>query len=157
MGQQVVKYIGFDATENHRVKSGGPTFAVMAKQREVYDIQYPLRQWGWDREECKRVIAAEGLPVPDKSACFMCPASKRHELYELDLPQLETAVRMEETYRHGKHWRTAAHPRGASTTVGLGRKWRWSSVLAERLSDRMDEAMNASITFEAAERQLRLF
>lgn len=48
-----------------------------------YTYWYPLRDWGWDREECMRQIAAAGLPVPRKSACFFCPSLKPAELTEL--------------------------------------------------------------------------
>jgi hypothetical protein len=34
-------------------------------------------------EECRRQIAAAGLPVPPKSACFFCPAMPPAELEEL--------------------------------------------------------------------------
>lgn len=133
-GREVGVLIGFDATEGHRVKSGG-TYGIKStekkhsKLQKVYSIQYPLREWGWDRDRCKREIDAVGLPVPVKSACFCCPASKRPELYELDLRQLTTAVRMETGYRQGKHFRPD------STTVGLGRKFEWGPILSERLDD----------------------
>jgi hypothetical protein len=41
---------------------------------------YPLLEWGHERERCKQVIADAGLPVPVKSACFFCPASKKAEI-----------------------------------------------------------------------------
>lgn len=55
-----------------------------------YRYFYPLREWGWDRIECKRQILAAGLPVPPKSACFFCPATKPAELTALvhDHPDL---------------------------------------------------------------------
>ncbi|HEY3900847.1 MAG TPA: hypothetical protein VGM54_19710 [Chthoniobacter sp.] len=59
------------------------------------DFWYPLMEWGWDREECMRQIAAAGLPVPPKSACFFCPATKPHELHEMPLDLLRRIVRME--------------------------------------------------------------
>jgi hypothetical protein len=49
--------------------------------RELYDYWYPLAEdWGLDRDGCKRVIRAAGLPVPPKSACVFCPASKPWEI-----------------------------------------------------------------------------
>jgi hypothetical protein len=44
---------------------------------------YPLREWGWDRECCIAEIAAAGLPVPPKSACWFCPSTKPAELVQL--------------------------------------------------------------------------
>jgi hypothetical protein len=117
------------------VKNGGSTYGISSgekkhrKLQDVYSIEYPLREWGWDRDECKRQITAAGLPVPVKSACFCCPASKKPELYELDLEQLKTAVHIENTYRSGKHFRPD------STVIGLGRKFQWAPYLAERLDD----------------------
>lgn len=34
---------------------------------------YPLIDLGYDRQDCKDIIAAAGLPVPPKSSCFFCP------------------------------------------------------------------------------------
>ena len=68
------------------------------------------------------MISREGLPVPVKSACFMCPASKKAEVDWLahahpDL--VELSVTMEQR----------AHARGLTTTRGLGRRWSWSEYL----------------------------
>lgn len=49
--------------------------------REPYEIvEYPLltlehrlAPHGATRNDCKRIIAAAGLPIPGKSACFFCP------------------------------------------------------------------------------------
>jgi hypothetical protein len=76
-GLQIVKAIGYDA---------GP--ADMKRGRDLEDDEYylywyPLRDWGWDRERCVAEIAAEGLPVPRKSACFICPAQTPAELDEM--------------------------------------------------------------------------
>lgn len=89
----------------------------------MFDVQYPLREWGWDRLACERQIDRAGLPVPVKSACFFCPASKTHEIRALpsDLYQLSTNV--EQVYRDGKHYRG-----DASSVVGLGRRFAWSDV-----------------------------
>jgi len=34
---------------------------------------YPLLDLGLRRADCKAIIAAAGLPVPQKSACYFCP------------------------------------------------------------------------------------
>ena len=70
----------------------------------------------------EEVILGEGLPLPMKSACWMCPASKKHEVAWLARthPELaEAATRMERL----------AHERGLTTTRGLGRRWSWSEFL----------------------------
>ena len=80
----------------------GPADARRSKipDDKKYRYWYPLREWGWDRVECEQQIRRAGLPVPPKSACFFCPATKPHELTALvhTHPQLaDEIVRMETT------------------------------------------------------------
>lgn len=87
-GQRIVKLIGYDA---------GPKDSRRAHELgsdDRYTYLYPLREWGWDRERCIVEIQREGLPVPRKSACVMCPASKPHEIAELvrDHPELADRI-----------------------------------------------------------------
>ena len=116
-----MKLIGFDASEGHRTYGD-------RNDDPKYDIQYPLREWGWDRDKCKQVIADASLPVPVKSACFMCPASKKPEivaLAEAEPELFEISVEMERNYREGKHYRGPE-----STCQGLGGRFAWESLLA---------------------------
>lgn len=83
----VVKAIGLDAAEEHRHTWAAPGPADRKRvSREAWLDQnyfvywYPLMEWRYDREHCKAIIAAAGLPVPIKSACFFCPASKKPEI-----------------------------------------------------------------------------
>jgi hypothetical protein len=137
--------IGFDAAEHHRVggsgtydcrttcgscagkgrtaKQGRSCRACRGTGQLMYDVQYPLREWGWDRSRCEREIHAAGLPVPVKSACFFCPASKKPEILGLPSDLYQLSVEMEATYRRGKHWRDQQ-----ATTVGLGQRYTWSSL-----------------------------
>jgi hypothetical protein len=117
-GLKVMKCIGFDATEDHRVGGGG-TYATaknlniapdpdLPDYKDRYDVMYPLREWGLDRKACGQTIVDAGLPLPPKSACFFCPAMRGIEIERLkvldpDLYQL--AVEMERLYRTGKHFR----------------------------------------------------
>lgn len=90
-GIKVRKTIGYDAgpadmrRRNHAGTLEDPLFAY----------EYPLIQWGWDRETCKQVIASAGLPVPEKSACYFCPATKPHELHVMDKDLLRRIVMIE--------------------------------------------------------------
>lgn len=114
-GGRILNAIGYDARETHR---------SAAKGNEQWEYTYPLRVWGWDREECKRQIAAAGLPVPPKSACFFCPATKKPELVQLaaDHPDLiDRAIAIEQNARDGKH--------GLKTVKGLGRNFSWEDYL----------------------------
>lgn len=36
-------------------------------------LEYPLLDLRLSRQDCQRLIAAEGLPIPPKSACWFCP------------------------------------------------------------------------------------
>jgi hypothetical protein len=73
-GLKVVKFIGYDA---------GPKDARRGhdlKDDPQYQYEYPLREWGWDRERCMDEIDKAGLRIPMKSACWHCPASKPNEV-----------------------------------------------------------------------------
>ena len=119
-GERVQKCIGFDATEDHRVKGtgGGGTYAVgnfaICNRKGLpafsgrYSVLYPLREYGFDRPKCGRVIADAGLPVPPKSACFFCPAMRLAEIQRLQIIDPEYAIlafEMERIYRGGKNFR----------------------------------------------------
>lgn len=86
-GLRVRKVIGYDA---------GPKDARRSHiaDDDKYEYWYPLRDWGWDRERCEAEIAAAGLRVPPKSACFFCPASKPHEIEAIvrDHPDLAERI-----------------------------------------------------------------
>jgi len=76
-GELAMVCIGYDAGPKDARR---PTIA----NDKRYAYLYPLRVWGWDREECKRRILAAGLPVPMKSACWFCPANKPAEIAAMD-------------------------------------------------------------------------
>lgn len=117
-GRKVVKAIGYD---NGKADSRRAWKITDDKQ---YQYWYPLRDWGWDREECKRQIASVGLPIPVKSACFFCPASKKPEVEWLanEHPTLfQLCTKMERQARDGKH--------GLGSTKGLGRNWNWGDYI----------------------------
>lgn len=90
-GGTVTKAIGFDASP-----ADSRRYAHSEGYRQTqYSYLYFLREWGWDRKRCIAEIHAGGLPIPDKSACFMCPASKPPELKALPRNQLRAIVVME--------------------------------------------------------------
>lgn len=85
--------------------------------------RYPLQEWGWDRERCKAEIRRAGVPVPEKSCCFFCPAMKKDEIREqaTRYPDLHRrAVALEHRAMTGKH--------DMKTTKGLGRRFAWSEL-----------------------------
>ena len=72
-GLPIYRAIGYDAGPKD---SRRPAIADDDRFRYVY----PLREFGLDRPDCIAAIIRAGLPVPIKSACFFCPASKPAEL-----------------------------------------------------------------------------
>lgn len=112
-GERVVKFIGYDADEEQRRAHA----TVYDAQDTKYRKEYPLMDWGWGRDECVQVIQQEGLPLPGKSSCFLCPAMKKREirtLYHQHRELFDRAVAVEDN----------AAPNLISVK-GLGRSWSW--------------------------------
>lgn len=111
--------IGFDATETKR------TFRAES-HGQLWMTEYPLQQWGYTREMCEQTISDEGLPVPVKSACYFCPASKPHEIIDLMVnspSQYDICLQIESQFRNSDSYR------GPDATVqGLGCRKTWSEI-----------------------------
>ncbi len=75
-GQRVTRCIGFDCSPVDSKR----TYGFRKHDGRRYRTIFPLIKWGWDRKECVCQIVEAGLPVPVKSACFFCPASKPWEV-----------------------------------------------------------------------------
>ncbi|HEX3313437.1 MAG TPA: hypothetical protein VHR72_01045, partial [Gemmataceae bacterium] len=123
--------IGLDAGENHRSTWARDDHKAARKpSREAwldehyFTYWYPLlSDWRMDRAACEQVIRDAGLPVPPKSSCWFCPASKKAEILWLreHHPQLlERALKIERT----------ALP-GLTTVKGLGRSFAWADYLQQ--------------------------
>ncbi|WP_258048326.1 hypothetical protein [Sphingomonas citri] len=78
-GQRVVRLIGYDAGPRDTLRANH----ALSIEDPLYDCRSPLREWGWDRDACVARIVAEGLPVPPKSACWLCIANRPEEIREL--------------------------------------------------------------------------
>lgn len=118
-GEKVTTCIGYDAGPRDSCRQ----YKAEGKESPGFANRFPLIEWGWDRAECVRQIEAAGLPVPVKSACFHCPASKKHEiiwLRENQPAQFQKALLLEEKARQ----------KGLKRIVGLGRKFSWANVSA---------------------------
>ena len=116
-GGRVTKYIGYDAGEERRRDHA----LVYDLQDTKYRKEYPLIDWGWDREDCVAAIQKEGLPVPGKSSCFFCPAMKHREirtLYHSHRDLFDRAIAMEKN----------AQPNLVSVK-GLGHNWSWQEFV----------------------------
>jgi hypothetical protein len=147
-GKRVVRAIGFDASEQRRTYAGvvkaigldageerrltwaqsKSTDPEQKPSREAFldarsfTYWYPLvSDWGMDRAACEQSIREAGLPVPMKSSCWYCPASKKHEivwLREHHPELLERALAIEAN----------AQP-NLTSVVGLGRSFSWADLL----------------------------
>jgi len=90
-GEKVVKVIGYDIDEQRRADNA-------PAETKKYIMRYPLIEWEWDRDDCIAAIKRMGLPLPGKSACYFCPASKRDEIFSLQehYPELmDKALKLE--------------------------------------------------------------
>ncbi|NAW64531.1 phosphoadenosine phosphosulfate reductase [Photobacterium halotolerans] len=113
-GDKVVKAIGYDIDERHRAENA-------PAEDKKYVMWYPLIEWGWDREDCKRAIKRVGLPQPGKSACYFCPSSRYDEirLLEQHYPELlNKALELEK--------KADLH-----TVKGLGRRFNWGQFISQ--------------------------
>ncbi len=118
-GGVVQTCIGYDAGPRDSCRQ----YKAEGKESPGFKNRFPLIEWGWDRERCIEEIQKAGLPVPVKSACFHCPASKKEEIRMLQASEpilFAKALAME----------NKARERGLKTIVGLGRKFSWSNVAA---------------------------
>lgn len=116
-GDRVIKYIGYDAGEERRRDHA----LVYDLQDTKYRKEYPLINWGWNREDCMIVVQKEGLPLPGKSSCFFCPAMKHREirtLYHRHRDLFDRAIAIEKN----------AQP-NLTSVKGLGRSWSWQEFV----------------------------
>jgi hypothetical protein len=93
-GEKVLKAIGYDCSSRDQQRAGKAS-TYQDPYGDLYDYWYPLQEWGWTREDCEREIAAHGLPIPEKSSCFFCPAMKPAEVDALPADKLARIVLME--------------------------------------------------------------
>ena len=126
-----VRLFGFDADERRRLKEFDP------QGRRCFA---PLVEWDWGREECIDRIARAGLPLPGKSACYMCPHNRPEEILRLKVEHsdlYDRAIRMEEAWmREGKA--------EGSSIKGLGRSFAWADVekvRADQVAERDNPCM----------------
>lgn len=94
-GGRVRKAIGFDASPHELKRTNRcSTYAVQEEEAELFDLWFPLQEWGWDLAECIRQIVKAGLPIPSKSSCYFCTAMKPAELDDLAQKEPEKIKRI---------------------------------------------------------------
>lgn len=148
-GTQVVRILGYD---------NGPADIRRGKKEdcEKYAWRFPLREWGWDRERCKREIERAGLPVPMKSSCWFCPSNKPAEIAWLlhahpDLAQGIVAIERRAAVAQTLHGVKGLWGKGTKGMRGAERKpARMTEYLAEL---GMEEAQ--AVDFAEIERTTR--
>ena len=109
-GDKVTKYLGIDVGEQRRAQ---------IPEDKKYRYEYPLIEWGWEREDCLEALKRAGLPNPGKSACFFCPGSKKKEILDLKRQYPELAQRAIEMERNAD----------LTSIKGLGRSFSWENFL----------------------------
>lgn len=122
-GLTVTKCIGYDAGPQDSRRCAKATRAQTNAPDARYSYRYPLQAWGIDRAGCEALILGAGLPLPVKSACYFCPASKKSEILWLrdTHPHLfGAALAIEFSALNGKHEHRS--------TRGLGRNFAWASL-----------------------------
>lgn len=112
-GERITKAIGFDAEEDRRAR---------LKPDEKYKYRYPLIDWGWGRDRCTYEIRRVGLPVPEKSSCFFCPARRKEEVIDL-------AEKHPDLFRRAVEIERNAAP-NLTHLKGLGRRFSWETLVA---------------------------
>jgi hypothetical protein len=124
-GRPIHKIIGYDDSPADRKRSEKTTKTrlkmleqvqerldcgktPLASQWEVAHLTnvYMLQDQGLSRPMLPAIVESVGLPVPVKSACFYCPASRPEEVVQLrlDHPDLfDRALTIERNAQEGKH------------------------------------------------------
>ena len=127
-GEKVTKWIGYDAGETKRVQCA----KAYDEHDKKYSRRFPLYEWEWSRDECKKVIERAGLPLPGKSSCYFCPSMKKPEIIKMseEYPELfAEALFVEENAKN------------LAKVKGLGRGWSWEEMIATyRHNKAFDEA-----------------
>lgn len=138
---KVLKYIGYNADEWHRVRTIVSPY---------YEFRYPLVELGVTKRMVREICLKHLGYVPYKSACSFCPSSKKSEVIWLanNLPEhFARAVAIERNADYEAYTVTVSCPEcdGAgcnvcddqgtweeerdTTVVGLGRHWKWEDIV----------------------------
>lgn len=139
-GLKMIRVIGYDASARDCARREKAVTYVAKKGDHKHQYWYPLQDWNWDRDECKRQILSEGLPLPPKSSCTFCTAMKEWEIRELRREEPDTYyanIALEQrAVESGKLERNA---RGELKVKGLGRSYSWSALEEKFLAEERRE------------------
>jgi hypothetical protein len=107
-GEGVRRMLGYDAGEAHRLGRG----------RGGWAWEYPLVEWGWDRQRCLDEIARAGFRQPGKSSCIFCPSKSPSEIAGMSEAEQDLALEIEDNARPN-----------LTRLAGLGGRWAWRPVI----------------------------
>jgi hypothetical protein len=113
-------FVGINAGEQERLldKKGNLKPLTEVDYGISFRLEYPMIEWGLDKENEKALIARMGLPIPPKSSCKRCPNMTPEEILALPNEDYEMACFIEAN----------AEPYSGSIK-GLGRsKFSWRSL-----------------------------
>lgn len=112
-------FIGINADEQSRLldKKGELRPLVETDRGMILRNEYPLIEWGLNKENEKALIAGMGLPVPPKSSCKRCPNMTPEEVLALS----------REDYLLGCFMEKNAEP-FLGKIKGLGRGFSWRDL-----------------------------
>lgn len=88
-----VLYVGLRADEEARRGLFG----------EDIDLRFPMRDWGWNEAQVWQYLAEQGVEIPERTDCAVCPYQRLGEWHALwkDHPELYAeGVAIEEKYGH---------------------------------------------------------
>lgn len=77
----VVCYVGLRADEDERegTRPGGDSASIGADV--VQD--FPLQRWGWELDDVWAYLDAQGITIPERTDCALCPYQRLGEWYNL--------------------------------------------------------------------------
>lgn len=144
--QPVERWIGYDADEPGRVAR----MAAKAIRPDLWKWRAPLVEWDMGRDECTESIRSAGLPLPGKSACFVCPSTTKNEIDVLGSEHpdlLERALKIE---------RAAIEAGNVKSRGGLGGRLNWGeSLTADRKHLSVLQAAGVDVAYLERRREIR--
>jgi hypothetical protein len=133
-GRKIIKIIGYDFGEEHRVVK------AMRRQPDAnkYKLVFPLFSWGLTRRACSWLCNINGFN-PSKSSCFFCSSMHQIEIREMAHKYPELADRAVAMERNAKP--------NLKTIKGLGVDYSWENLLkhGEMFPERFPEARGTEI------------
>jgi hypothetical protein len=103
-GQRVVRLIGYDAGPRDTARANH----ALSIDDPLYDYQYPLREWRWDRPTASPASRPRVCRCP-KSACWLCIANHPDEIRGLRNGACGSSC-----------WSRHAQPRGCTRSRACG-------------------------------------